>query len=64
MELSKEETTKRENIIARSDKAMAELNDNSRRHEKLLRLFKFWQEEDSKEDQKCKELKRSQVSDN
>lgn len=49
MKLSEKEQAKREEIIARSDKAIDELNDHSQKHEKLLKLFKSWKEEDSLE---------------
>jgi len=49
MELSKEEKQKREEIIAKSDKAVDDLNDHSQKHAKLLKLFNAWKEEDQEE---------------
>lgn len=43
------EKIKREEITIRSDKAIDELNDRSQKNEKLLKLFKSWQEEDVNE---------------
>lgn len=52
MELSKEEIIKRANVIANSDKAIDELNDQSKKHENLLKLLNSWKEEDSEEESK------------
>lgn len=58
MNFSKEDQFKKEQIIARSDKAIDELNDHSQKHEKLLKLFNSWKEEDSLDENKNKQVQK------